>query len=145
MEREYFVVFNSDYDEKEFEEKVDVYNLQYYYSPQTYYQPQEEELTYNIWLDKDFDKAYRIIGVDFDEEGEGKKMEIFRPDNETAETVELGKGDWWNYVEDAGYRFFDRTILNDGFKTREDAAHAVQAWIEEVADEKAWDYWENRE
>lgn len=137
--KQYIAVHRSDYNLGEIKDLIEATGIIRHYSPETYWEPGEDDVEYEIELDDEFDYVVKIMELHFF----GEQTEIL----ELPWAVVVNgltycfneAENWEELLNSLGWVIFDNTLGD-----YEDSSAAVQRkideWVDEIAEQKAWDY-----
>lgn len=137
MNKQYIAIYNSkEYNLDEIMDMVQPYNVRYWHRRQTWESPEEEDIDYKIDISAEFDKAVKIVCVEFEDD-----------DDEFGEYVEfdgmrlkLYYGySWLDLLHSFGWNTFENiNKLEDFYNSEEEVRSQLENWIDAVAADNAW-------
>ena len=141
--KRYIIMHKVDWSEKNIEDMVNVYINHYSVTPETYYNPTEENLNYDYEVDKEFENVVKIA-----------EFSYFDGDEENPFAVAVNdwtycfnqKPEWLDLLRSLGWDFFYSLSLGDkDYDSKDEAEKAIQNWTAEIANEKVNNYIANGE
>lgn len=141
MDKKYFIAYKNDYSINDIKDMIHPVDVKYWHVNATYWQPEEEDIDYDIEIDEEFDKVVKIFSIEFinDDDEKGRYFEI--------EGIKyLLMVPWYEALERKGYLCFNEDrLLDDLFSSEEEAKSAIEEWQLQIADKQAWEIVENGE
>jgi len=146
MNKQYIAIYNyKKYSIQDIKDMIEPYKVRYWHQSQTWDEPEDEGIDYKFDISAAFDKAVKIICVEFKD-----------GDDEFGQYVQFNEGLKFRIVQE-GYSWFD-CIQSYGWDTfveikdLEDFQNSemkvrleLDSWIDSVAEENAWKVVENGE
>lgn len=133
----YIVMHKKEYSESDIMDMVNSSHVVRYYTPQTYWEPGEDYVDYIPVLDEDFNKVVQIAELHYNDKNDEDPYEAII-DNTTYSFNK--KEEWIEILEKVGWVFFGDFNFED---SKEYAEYDIKEWIDEIAEQKAWEYIEN--
>lgn len=134
----YIAMHKTDWTEEDIEGMIHSIDVKRHYSPQTYWEPGEDYIDYEIELDNDFWKVVKIVEFSYYDDNENP-FDVVIDDNIYC----LGEKEGWEDVlQSLGWSFFENFDMKKDFN---DAKNDVEFWIDKVAELEAWEYIENEQ
>jgi len=128
----YCVMHKSDYTDNDVKNMIYPYNIQHHYSRATYWEPEEDDIEYDISFEDDFHKVVQIA-------------EFYYYDNENPYAVIINdntyclneKDNWEEILKNLGWIFFED--WGDISESKEHVECELEDWINKIAEDRAWE------
>ena len=138
--KKYIAVHKKDWSECEIVNfLIDVKNVTHNYTPQTYWEPGDDSIDYEILLDEKFNNVVQVMELYF----YGEQADILElpwaavVDKNTYCFTEAEN--WEEILELLGWVFFDNKLNDEYDDDKESVVNKINDWVSSVADEKAWE------
>ena len=109
-------------------------NFRYSYTPATYWEPEDEDVKYNLSVDKEFYDNILLVPVQVDENSE---IHYFEYDN--IDYLNTQEDEYLKFFEREGYEPFYEGELEDFADNEEEAKERIESYLE-VLENEAVDY-----
>ena len=137
MEKYYGIAHRSDYTYYDICDLVYPVNIRHWHRNETWETPEEDDIDFDLCVDKEFDSVVSIFSVEFlnEEDEKGQYLEI----NGMKYLLMVP---WYEALERHGYTTFDAP-LDELFKSEDEARRKLYEWQDSYAYEQALNYEDN--
>ena len=137
--KQYIAAHRSDYNLEEVQDLIEATNIIRHYSPQTYWEPGEDAVEFDVEYDKKFSEIVKVIEFDFFGDEENPFAVIV--DGWTYCFNE--QAGWENLLKSLGWVFFENELGEAYENDKETVEDKIDEWAYKVAEDKAWEYIDN--
>lgn len=137
--KQYIAAHRSDYNLEDVQDLIEATNIIRHYSLQTYWEPGEDTLEFDVKYDKKFSEIVKIIEFDFFEDEE----------NPFAAAVDgwtyclNEQAGWEDLLKSLGWVFFENELGETYENDKETVEDKINEWAYKIAEDKAWEYIDN--
>ena len=137
----YIIVHKNDYTERDICDMVNPTHVERKYAPQTYWEPGEDYLEFDIEYDKEFNEIVKPIEIHFFEESEDCPYAAII--NGTTYCFNYAEN-WEEILNDLGWKlFYDLPLSEEYVKDKEEAEAIINNWAYGLCIDKAEEIIEN--
>jgi len=138
----YFIaVHKNNYTEDNIMDMVNPINIKHIYSPQTYWEPGEDYLEFDVEYNKNFDEVVKPIEIHFFEENEDCPYAAII--NGITYCFNYAE-DWEEILNDLGWKlFYDLPLSEEYVKDEKEVKTIINDWAYGLCVDKAWEIIEN--
>ena len=136
----FIAVYNKKWKISDIEDLIDSSNVIRHYSPDTYWEPGEDYIDFDVELDNEFKEVVKIAEFYFFGENEDTLELPYAAVIDHMTYCFNEQENWEELLNYAGWNIFEDAEYED---TREAVETKIEEWTNKIAEEKAWSYIEN--
>ena len=137
--KQYIAAYRSDYSLEDVQDLIEATNVVRHYSSQTYWEPGEDSVDFDVEYDKKFSEIVKVIEFDF----------FGNEENPFAAVVDgwtyclNEQAGWEDLLKSLGWVFFENELGETYENDKETVEDKIDEWAYKIAEDKAWEYIDN--